>query len=265
MKGFARSLRVRCTVIACAVLVMWPGVAVHAERRAPADDAAQTAWAQLLARAVDERGRIDFRALAADSDDLQTFVHWLDSHGPRTTPSNFVTREEILAYRINAYHALAMWTVLRAGPAGELNVWRRAKIFLLTSVKVDGDTTTLQAFESDVIRPMGDPRIHFALNCMVRDCPRLRREPYTAALLDKQLDEAAGEFVGDGRGVRLDPATKTAWLSSIFSFYTDDFLIKDACLIAYVNRYRSPSAPIPPNYVVQFLPYDWTVNRQDAR
>ena len=53
------------------------------------------------------------------------------------------------------------------------------------------------------------------------------------------------------------------WLSSIFSFYTDDFLAHDASLIAYVNRMRGTGERIPADYAVRFLPYDWTVNRQD--
>ena len=43
-------------------------------------------------------------------------------------------------------------------------------------------------------------------------------------------------------------------------FYAADFLASASSLIAYVNRYRAQ--PIPLDYAVEFLPYDWTVNSQ---
>ncbi len=38
---------------------------------------------------------------------------------------------------------------------------------------------------------------------------------------------------------------------------SEDFLAKEPSLIAYVNRYRTKL--IPPDYRVEFIPYDWTV------
>ncbi|MEO8269711.1 MAG: DUF547 domain-containing protein [Aureliella sp.] len=39
---------------------------------------------------------------------------------------------------------------------------------------------SLNGIENDVLRPMGDPRIHFALVCAARGCPRLQNRAYTA-------------------------------------------------------------------------------------
>ena len=38
---------------------------------------------------------------------------------------------------------------------------------------------SLYTLENDVIRPLGDERVHFALNCMVVSCPRLPRVAFT--------------------------------------------------------------------------------------
>ena len=43
---------------------------------------------------------------------------------------------------------------------------------------------SLYTFENEVIRPLGEPRVHFALNCLVRGCPRLPPTPFVAERLD---------------------------------------------------------------------------------
>ena len=75
-------------------------------------------------------------------------------------------------------------------------------------------------YENDVIRPLGDPRIHFALNCMVKACPRLPQEPFRAENLDETLNALAREFVNDPRHVQVVEASHKVRLSEILSFYS---------------------------------------------
>jgi hypothetical protein len=104
--------------------------------------------------------------------------------------------------------------------------------------------------------------VHFALNCMVRSCPRLPQAAFSADQLEAQLEAAAREFLNDPRNVRVDSAAREVWLSSILDFYTEDFAAdgKHRSLIEYVNRYRDE--PVDPGMTVKFIPYDWTLNRQ---
>ena len=73
------------------------------------------ATAAVLERHVDVQGRIDFRGLRDDDEALGQFVTWLADHGPLQTPEQFPRREDVLAYHINAYNALAMRGVLERG------------------------------------------------------------------------------------------------------------------------------------------------------
>ncbi len=93
---------------------------------------------------------------------------------------------------------------------------------------------------------------------MVVSCPRLPRTAFSADELDYQLDVAADAFMGEERNVSVDPVRREVGLSAIFDFYTKDFLDHAPTLIDYVNRYRKE--PIPPEFKVRFLDYDWTVN-----
>jgi len=233
-------------------------VAVPPPRSAPVGRGpARTAWAAVLMRFVDSRGRIDFAAIASDPSDLDRYVAYLAAEDPRSTPSAFLTPEDSLAYYLNAYNALAMYNVLQSGIPPELGTIK-VRFFYRNRLRLGGRSISLYALENRIVRPLGDPRVHFALNCMVRACPRLPREPFEGAHLDSQLDSAARLFFSEERNVRLDASRRTVYLSEILRFYTKDFLAKAPSLIAYANLYRSE--PIPTDWETDFIPYDWSLN-----
>jgi len=221
---------------------------------AGADPAA--AWARVLARFVDARGRIDFAGLKEDPADLETTVAWIAATSPENAPQRFRRREEIVAYYINTYNALAMYNVIRSGVEPAAN----ARFFWINEFLVGGTSFNLYEFERDIIRPLGEPRVHFALNCMSRSCPRLPQVPFTPDKLDEQLEDAAREFFDNPLNVIVFPEDRRVRLSQIMDFYTEDFLKEAPSLLAYVNRYRGK--PVPEDYAFEFIPYDWTLNAQ---
>ena len=220
-------------------------------------------WSSVLTRFVDEQGRTDFDALAADRSALDEFVAYVERVSPATAPELFPRRADVLAYHLNAYNALAMRGVIDENVTdGFTSFFKRQFFFRLRKVTVGGQSMSLSTYENDVIRPLGEPRVHFALNCMVRSCPRLPHDAYRADELEAQLEAAAREFLNDPRNVRVEAAAREVWLSAILDFYTEDFAPdgKRESLIAYVNRYRDE--PIDAKLAVKFIPYDWTLNRQ---
>ncbi|HSE04943.1 MAG TPA: DUF547 domain-containing protein, partial [Methylomirabilota bacterium] len=214
------------------------------------------AWARVLRQHVLDDGRIDFVALRRGPEDLEAYVAWVAATGPSTTPQRFPTRTARLAYYLNAYNAVAMHQVV----ASERRPEEKLRFFLLTGYVIDGTRTSLYALENRVIRPLGDPRVHFALNCMVRGCPRLPREPFDPVRLDAQLDRETRRFLDEPRNVQLDPPLGVVRLNEILRFYTEDFLAQAPSLTAYVNRYRAE--PVPVEYRVRFIPYDWTLSQR---
>ena len=235
----------------------------------PASDAATGAlsvgewealWTKVLARNVDDNGRIAFDALSRDHADLDRVVAFVAAVDPVSQPQRFPDRQSRLAFYINAYNALAMFGVVQAGVPESLGGLTKFTFFYLRTFTVGGKSISLYKFENDVIRPLGEERVHFALNCMVVSCPRLPRVAFSAPALDGQLDTAARTFIGENRNVWIDHAKREVSLSAIFDFYTQDFLAHAPGLIAYVNRYRP--APVPSDLKVRFLGYDWTVNHR---
>jgi hypothetical protein len=249
------ALTLAVLITGCATIV--PGPAVPAVGGGPPPYAA---WGDVLSRYVDASGRVDFRAAARQRAGLDEFVAWVYAHSPKSAPERFRTPAEVLAFHLNAYNALSLYNVIESGFPKTLAGAAKIEFFLLRKVKVGGEAISLYAYENDVIRKLGEPRIHFALNCMSVGCPNLPREPFLPERLEAQLMRETRAFLNDPRHVRMDAAEKTVWLSEIFDFFTADFLAVAPSLIAYVNRYRDE--PLPADYRVRFIPYDWTVKAQ---
>ena len=115
------------------------------------------------------------------------------------------------------------------------------------------------------------PRVHFALNCASRGCPRLPAAAFSAEHLDAELAREASSFVREPRNVRVDANARRLHLSQIFEWYEADF----------VGRPGGPSTL--PEYIasllpadaarglracatcrIEFIPYDWRLNDQAA-
>jgi hypothetical protein len=215
-------------------------------------------WTSVLMRHVNDAGRIDFAALTREHADLDRVVAFVAAVDPGSRPQRFADRSARLAFYINAYNALAMYGIVDAGVPESLGGLTKFRFFYLRKFVVGGKSISLYDFENQVIRPLGEERVHFALNCMVVSCPRLPRTAFSADALDRQLDVAARSFVGEERNVTVERAKHELELSAIFDFYLEDFLKHAPSLIAYVNRYRAE--PIPSDFKVRFFDYDWTVN-----
>lgn len=249
--------------LCCALLIMFAAVVSAETAERQQYDEALVSWQRVLSHFVDEQGRTDFAALAQKSGDLEHFVQFVETISPASNPELFVTPNEVLAYHLNAYNALAMHGVISAGiPADFDSFFKRLRFFKFRSVLIGGEETSLQDYENEVIRPLGEPRAHFALNCMVRDCPRLPQQPFNAATLEQQLQQATVEFFSRPKHLRRDDEKRTVHVSSILKFYTEDFVEsgKKSDLPQYINRYLEPK--IPANYKVEFIDYDWTINQQ---
>jgi hypothetical protein len=220
-------------------------------------------WAIVLEKFVDDQGRVAFTALAQDRGDLDKFIDYLARISPANAPEQFDTPAKTMAYHINTYNALAMHGIIDKGiPSDFDSFFKRAGFFKFRKVTIGGKKTSLYDYENKVIRPLGEPRVHFALNCMVRDCPRLPRKPFMSGELDRQLQAATVEFFANDKHLRIENDKREVLVSEILRFYTKDFVEsnKRQDLIEYINQYRADS--VPADYKVRFIPYDWTINSQ---
>jgi len=167
-------------------------------------------------------------------------------------------KEETLAFYINTYNILALKTVVDHWPVESIKdvgsifspVWGK------DAGMIGGKSVSLDDIENKMIRPLGEPRIHLAIVCASVSCPDLRNEPYTAATLDKQLDEQANAFLrNDKKGLYI--TQDEVVVSKIFKWFKQDF-DKVGGIESFIRGYR---ADLPVSYPIDAdIDYDWSIN-----
>jgi hypothetical protein len=239
---------------ACSTIAPVPSVPV------PTREGAEAAWARVLERHVNEHGDVDFLALSKDRRDLDTMLRHVAAQ-----PLSTGTVAERLAHMINAYNALSMANVVDSGiPASNESFIAKLRFFVFKRFAIGGEQLSLYSFENSVIRPLAnsvsDPRIHFALNCSARSCPKLPREPFRAATLDAQLERETRAFFARADAYCVDRSERRVWLSEILAFYPEDFVPRVAAsLVAYASRYAPGAPAIPNDWGTRFSTYDWSI------
>ena len=223
---------------------------------------AQAAWARVLDRFVNQRGEVDFAALSQDRADLDRYVRYVADTPLPSDAASPANKNERLAHLINAYNALSMFNVIESGIPRTHAGLNKLTFFVNRKLRIGGEQRSLYSFENDVIRAytrsIGEPRVHFALNCSALACPVLPRTPFAAVDLPQQLAHESAAFFARPENFRVDHAARTVWLSEILNFYAEDFVPEHGRnLIDYANRHVATPAPI--DYTVRFTPYDWTV------
>lgn len=211
-----------------------------------------------------EDGRVDYAALGQDPR-LDRYLEKLAA----TDPATLEDGHERMAFWINAYNAYTLKLITQHYPLesildiphpGYESPWK------VPMAKVGGNIYTLDHMENGILRVhWSDPRIHYALVCAARSCPRLRSEAYSGQRLNDQLEDQARWFVEQRN--QLDAKTKTARLSKVYEWYAEDFGKNTRqmlqTLIPYVNPPTAASLrKDTPAWKVSFLEWDWSLNRQ---
>jgi hypothetical protein len=161
------------------------------------------------------------------------------------TPISTFARPEQMAYWINLYNALTLQVVLDHYPTASIRdidispglfsdgPWGKKL------VAIEGERVALDDIEHQILRPIWrDPRIHYAVNCASIGCPNLRPEPYQPAELDRQLDQAAIDFINHPRGVSLDG--DRLQVSSIYDWFQADFGGSEEGVLAHLKAFAEP-------------------------
>ena len=126
------------------------------EESIPLSSLDDEAWDGALHRSV-LRGFVDYPALCREP----ALEHYLEQLSRVDLAG--ASREEVLAFYINAYNAASIASVLRGGrPAGLLG---RYGFFLRRRHRIAGESITLWDLEHERLRPWGESRIHFAIVC----------------------------------------------------------------------------------------------------
>jgi uncharacterized membrane protein YdjX (TVP38/TMEM64 family) len=221
---------------------------------------------------------VDYRGLQADAAALELYLAGLAATDPQTLAA--APPDVRLAFWINAYNACMLKQVVDHYPirkAGGLvnavkntvtgrpanSVWQIDDVFTRQFCNVAGQARSQDEIEHEIIRPMGDPRIHFAVNCAARSCPPLLDEAYVPGRLDEQLDAAVLRLTEDEEHLSLERGGNPGIrLNKVLEWYKEDFGGDEG-----LKRFLAPYLPAAdrgfvedPSTDVRYFDYDWTLN-----
>lgn len=203
-------------------------------------------------------GVVDYPALQSDP----RFSGYL-AQLARVDPHAFGTDRERLAFWINAYNVFAIQGILDGYSPAPYVGWYR--YFKWRRYAVGGQQLNLSDIEHEILRKQfHEPRVHFAIVCASRSCPKLQPWVLRADQLDHQLDQVARAFINNPARNRFDAVRKVAYLSKIFDWFEEDFATAAGNVLSYVGRYvddpdlaRDLRAT---RYRIEYLDYDWSLN-----
>jgi hypothetical protein len=221
----------------------------------------------LLHRFVDCKGQVCYRAWKCDCAAMSELHDYVTSLGTVDAAAKASKAGE-LAFYINAYNALAIWGILQEYPTPSIQLHNRRdacyRIFDDLEVWIDGEYLSLNAIENDRLRPLQEPRIHFALVCAAKGCPKLRNEAYVGDRLEEQLTDNSFHFFSRRNRFRINRLTGTVRVSPIFKWYKDDFGVCKADFLDVVMPYLrcrdQQWLSRHPCVNVKYLGYNWALN-----
>jgi hypothetical protein len=204
-------------------------------------------WNDLLKKHVSATGKVNYKTFKGDLELLDTYMRSLNEGAPSETAS----KEERLAYWINAYNAVTVRLIIANYPLSSITKLDGGKPWDVKRYSNDGKKLSLNDIENNILRPMGDARIHFALNCAAKSCPPLLNEAFTADNVNKLLEQRTKQFINSSRTVIEKGEIK---VSKIFDWYGKDF----GNIVNFVNKYAKTKADKTAK--VTYLEYDWNLN-----
>lgn len=206
-------------------------------------------------------GVVDYPALGRKRSALDGYLQSLRAVDEKTLAARPTSAQ--LAYYLNLYNAETLALLLdHPGVTSIRDIGGEQGPWKLPRVKLFGQARTLDELEHEIIRKRyPDARVHFALVCAAKGCPKLRSEAYSAARLDAQLDEQARTFLR--QTARFDAKTRTLTVSKLFEWFASDFSRDRESVPAYVAHYLEPALAkqiAAGEVTLAYEEYDWSLN-----
>ena len=212
----------------------------------------------ILQNYVDSTGMVNYNGIRENPYRFDEYFRFIEDISPKSHPSYFKTKDDEMAYWINAYNAITV-KIMLANPSVSSILDMSSFLIFKKKFKVGGEKISLNKIEHKILRKeFDDPRIHFAINCASISCPPLGNRIFLGETLDSQLHEKTSSFISDRTNVNINHKEKTIYLSKIFKWFKRDF----GDVVLFVSEYLSEneSYDIIKNYRVEYIDYDWGLN-----
>jgi hypothetical protein len=190
------------------------------------------------------------------------------------------SREQAIAFWLNAYNFFMIAQVLEEQPGGKLidSVWDyggrvnpfRANVFERDLFNVGGEKYSLDGMEKGIL--LGDAykekgwkeaRVHFSVNCASVGCPPLRAEVYTPDNVDEVMTENTRRAFSTERHLRVDG--DTLFLTALFDWYESHFVNEAGSVREFIKAHADDdvTSKVAATRRTRFIDYDWALNKPE--
>ena len=148
-------------------------------------------WTEILQKYVSDNGAVNYKYLKNNKSAFESYLKLLSASAPNEDCSVDIKK----AYWINVYNAFTVQLIIENYPLKSIKDLRRP--WDQSFIEIGGEKITLNTIEHKILRPMGDPRIHFAIVCASQSCPKLLNHAYEPSTLEDQLKNVTTVFIND--------------------------------------------------------------------
>ena len=209
-----------------------------------------TEYEDFLKKHVSNKGIVDYEKVLKNTNDLNT----ISSNFSKISPNNNWSEDEIKSYWINVYNVNIIKLLAENYPIKSINYIRDP--FQMEFISYDGIKVSLNFILDEKLRPLNDPRIHFALYTTAISSPTLKNTPYNPVAINYDLDVLTSEYINDT--LKNDINIKEAKLSKIFELNFGDF-INQVTIVGFINKYSNNK--INDKTKIIFQDYEWNLYR----
>lgn len=213
---------------------------------------------------------VDYDAIHKDQEESHSLYGNILQQLAAFDPDTLQTREDEIAFWINAYNIGAIKMIIDHYPVDSIRSrkinWLRNP-WAIKILTIGNNVYSLGEIEHEIlIEKYKDPLIHFAIVCASLSCPDLSPLAYEGSQLKEQLQRQARQFLQNNKkGLRIRKEEKTVFFSQVFRFDKQTFPngATDAIpLIApFVDDKEDREFLMhPAQYTIMYLDYNWDLN-----
>jgi len=238
-----------------------------------------SAWDAFLKKNVNENGEVDYQSVAKDPKALNDYLASLTAVSELDVKQ--WPREEVLAFWLNAYHAVLIKSVIENYPTASVqripSFWDIAPFHFGKKTKDQPQYSLSDIRVKKLIGVYRDEKIHLALSVAARGGPKLTTEAFTGPKVEGQLFLLTRKFVADPFYVDVTPGRNKIRISRIFKWYGSDFKLDfgtpeprgkfsetENSVLSFLAYYLEDAAKgdylQEGKYKIEYLPFDWSLN-----
>lgn len=218
-------------------------------------------YVAILTKYVGKDGTVDYIGIKTEEKVLDSYINSISK-----VSYEKLSKYEKLSLLINAYNAFTLKLIIQNPGIGSIKDIPSDKRWENEVWELAGKRVSLDFLEHQWIRKeFGEAKIHVALVCAAKSCPKLRSEPYEGEKLKDQLKDQARHFFSLKNNFQWNPEKKEIYLSAILDWFRYDFAETEMGVLEYSLNYVDTEkgkeiSSVKDSLKIKYISYDWSLN-----